>query len=188
MHFCILNPLRVFQACQLIGCTCGGWCRAFTTCHTHVCPFLSNVRYDNWLASEAYRIVIFSHFVLDYIMKYLLVNSYICYRKRLWNIWKAQWKHSYLTSWFARNGLAQATVFVVLRYYHEISIDIYLHRFISLPINCIWINNACFRGFFFFFYFLMIQKHNGQLWQSYEIKKASTLSNVQICAESSGYT
>ena len=35
--------------------------------------------------------------------------SRICYRKRLWNIWKAQWKLSYLTVWFAGNGLAPIT-------------------------------------------------------------------------------
>ena len=29
----------------------------------------------------------------------------IHYREQLWKLWKAQWKHSYLTFWFAGNGL-----------------------------------------------------------------------------------
>ena len=29
--------------------------------------------------------------------------------EKLWNIWRAQWKHSHLTLWFARNGLAPTT-------------------------------------------------------------------------------
>ena len=29
--------------------------------------------------------------------------------KKLWDNWKAQWKHSYLTFWFAGNGLAPTT-------------------------------------------------------------------------------
>ena len=28
------------------------------------------------------------------------------YQQKLWNIWKAQWRHSYLTFWFAWNDLA----------------------------------------------------------------------------------
>ena len=35
--------------------------------------------------------------------------SNIHYRKKLWNIWKAQWKHSYLTFWFDGHGLAPNT-------------------------------------------------------------------------------
>ena len=31
------------------------------------------------------------------------------YRQKIWNIWRAQWKHSLRTFWFAGNGLAPTT-------------------------------------------------------------------------------
>ena len=34
---------------------------------------------------------------------------YIRNRQKIWNIWKAQWKHAYLTFWYAANGLAPNT-------------------------------------------------------------------------------
>ena len=37
------------------------------------------------------------------ILAYLIVNALLA---KTWNIWRAQWKHSYLTFWFTGNGLA----------------------------------------------------------------------------------
>ena len=43
------------------------------------------------------------------LVAYDLVWSCIHYREGIWNIWKVQWKHTYLIFCFARNGLPPTT-------------------------------------------------------------------------------
>ena len=69
--------------------------------------------------SICHRLFCFSYFGWGKYNTFLLVrNSYVyeyvstnyhTLPGKIWNIWKTQWKYSYLTIWFAGNGLVAAT-------------------------------------------------------------------------------
>ena len=49
----------------------------------------------------------FGNISIQYITRKIIVKVH--FRKRLWNIWKARWYHSYVIFWFPGNGLTSTT-------------------------------------------------------------------------------
>ena len=66
-------------------------------------PVCSTARYDKLLKN---KIKCYIQPFLNYSTK---INVKIHFRSKIWNIQKTQWKHSYLTFLFVRNGLAPTT-------------------------------------------------------------------------------
>ena len=92
--------------CRRMYITCRGQHQYFNKNNEPVfggAKYQSVLCYCVGLIGFIWRTVLFCNLWLLYI------NIHIHYRKKLYNIWKALWKHSYLASVFAENGLAPTT-------------------------------------------------------------------------------